>query len=95
MPCHKKIRGVTTKADIAPANIVTTRVINTRRTQAVINLTPISMFQGSMTTPIPIRPNRINKKASTNLNSLTTRKQINKDARIISRYVITNVFASA
>jgi len=95
IPCHNKSRGATTKPDIAPANIVTTRVISIRKTQIVVNCIPTSIFQGIMRRPTPTRPSRIKQKDRTNLNSLTTRKQMNKDARIISRYDIMNFFVSA
>lgn len=88
IPVHNRINGVTINADIALANIVTTIVINTRMMHAAIILVPISIFQGSIIRPTPMSPKLINKKARTNLNNLTTKKQMNKDARIISKYVI-------
>jgi len=95
MPCHNKIRGATIRPDIALANKVTTKVIRRSIKHIVAICIPTSIFQGIMIRPIPSKPSKIKQKARTNLNSLTTRKQINKDTRIISRYVITNVFVSA
>jgi hypothetical protein len=59
MPCHNRIRGATIRPDIAPANIVITRVMNIRRTQIVIIVTPTFIFQGMITRPIAIRPSKI------------------------------------
>lgn len=92
IPCHNKIKGVTINAEIAPANIVTTSVIKIKQMHQVINCIPISIFQGSITRPNPTSPRHIRMKERTNLNSLTTKKQINKDNKIINRYVITVFF---
>jgi hypothetical protein len=92
IPCHNKINGVTTKAEIMPVNIKTTRVINNEATDIVIKRIPRSIFHGRITNPSPTKPKRIRENPRTNLKSLTTRKQISKDARIIIRYVITIQF---
>jgi len=92
MPCHNRIRGATIRPDIALANMVTTNVIRSNIKHIVAICIPTSMFHGTIRRPSPNKPSKIKQKANTNLNSLTTRKQINKDARIIARYVITNVF---
>lgn len=95
IPCHNKSKGATTKADNALANKVTTPVIRSNIKHTVAICIPTSIFQGMMRIPIASRARRIKQKDRTNLNSLTTRKQINKEERIINRYVIINGFVSA
>ena len=95
IPFHIKIKGLTTKAEIRLVNAVTTKVTISKEKHTVTICIPNSIFKGTKIRPSPNNPSRIKQKPRTNLNSLTTRKQTNRDKRIISRYVITNVFVSA
>jgi hypothetical protein len=88
---HRKIKGLTIKTDTTPANIVTKIVTSSKEKQIVAICIPNSIFQGMMIRPIANSENRIRQKLRTNLNSLTTRKQMNKDKRITIRYAIINV----